>query len=295
MEGKIIKGIAGFYYVNDGFGRVYACKAKGIFRNKKIKPLVGDDVEVSVLSEEEREGNIDQILPRRNALIRPAVSNVDQALVVFAVCRPAPNLNLLDRFLVEMERQGIPATLCFNKVDLCRAGEGGPDEGLRRAYEAAGYPILFISTYDGRGIDAVRGMLKGRTTVLAGPSGVGKSTLTNVLCPGAGMETGGLSQKIERGRHTTRHSELFFVEERTYLMDTPGFSSLFVDGMEADQLGGYFPEFAPYVDGCRFLGCAHMAEPVCGVKEAVGQGLIARSRYENYQLMYQELKQKKRY
>ena len=292
MRGKIVKGIAGFYYVHDGKSRLYQCKAKGIFRNRKVKPLVGDNVEFSVLDEAAGEGNIDEILPRANELVRPASANVDQALVVFALAHPAPNLNLLDRFLVMMEIRRLPVLLCFNKTDLC-----GEEEMVRyRAiYEAAGYEVLFISTKDGSGMDELCARLDRKTTVLAGPSGVGKSSLTNWIHPQALMETGDISKKIERGKHTTRHSELFCVGEDTFLMDTPGFSSMYVEELEANELKDYFPEFASFEDDCKFLGCVHVGEKVCGVKQALREGKLAKSRYDNYLLMYQELKEKRRY
>lgn len=292
MTGKIIKGIAGFYYVNDGENRVYQCRAKGIFRNRKIKPLVGDNVEFSILDEEAGEGNIDEILPRKNALVRPAASNVDQALVLFALTHPSPNLNLLDRFLVMMAMEEIPVVICFNKADL---GDGAMEEEYKKIYEGAGYEVHFISARTDLGMDQVRELLRGRTTVLAGPSGVGKSSLTNRIQPEASMETGGISRKIERGKHTTRHSELFFVEKDTYMMDTPGFSSMYTPEIEASELKEFFPEFAEFEDECRFLGCVHIGERVCGVKEAVKEGKISLSRYENYRLIYEELKQKRRY
>ena len=292
MTGKIIKGIAGFYYVNDGENRVYQCRAKGIFRNRKIKPLVGDNVEFSILDEEAGEGNIDEILPRKNALVRPAAANVDQALVLFALTQPSPNLNLLDRFLVMMAMEEIPVVICFNKADL---GDGTMEEEYKKIYEGAGYEVHFISARTDLGMDQVRELLRGRTTVLAGPSGVGKSSLTNRIQPKASMETGGISRKIERGKHTTRHSELFFVEKDTYMMDTPGFSSMYTPEIEASELKEFFPEFAEFEDECRFLGCVHIGERVCGVKEAVKEGKISLSRYENYRLIYEELKQKRRY
>ena len=292
MTGKIIKGIAGFYYVNDGENRVYQCRAKGIFRNRKIKPLVGDNVEFSILDEEAGEGNIDEILPRKNALVRPAAANVDQALVLFALTQPSPNLNLLDRFLVMMAMEKIPVVICFNKADL---GDGAMEEEYKKIYEGAGYEVHFISARTDLGMDQVRELLRGRTTVLAGPSGVGKSSLTNRIQPEASMETGGISRKIERGKHTTRHSELFFVEKDTYMMDTPGFSSMFTPDIEANELKDYFPEFAQYEDDCKVLGCVHIGEKVCGVKDAVAEGKISKSRYDNYRLMYEELKQKRRY
>ncbi|HJA71812.1 MAG TPA: ribosome small subunit-dependent GTPase A [Candidatus Lachnoclostridium stercoravium] len=292
MTGKIIKGIAGFYYVHDGKSDVFQCKAKGVFRNRKIKPLVGDDVEFEITDEKDKEGNITEILPRKNSLIRPAVANIDQAIVVFALMDPEPNLNLLDRFLVMMETQQIPVTICFNKADLTKAGE---EEKYRAIYEPAGYDVIFISVYEKEGMDEIRKRIAGKTTVLAGPSGVGKSSLTNCLYPEAEMETGSVSEKIRRGRHTTRHSQLFFLGEKTFMMDTPGFSSMYVEDMEAGDLKEYFPEFKQYEDGCRFLGCVHVGEKICGIKEAVEGGKISRSRYDNYVLMYQELKEKRRY
>ncbi len=293
MTGKIIKGIAGFYYVHDRVDRVYECKAKGIFRKWGIKPVVGDDVEFTVLDPETGEGNIDQILPRRNQLVRPASANVDQALVVFAVTQPDPNLNLLDRFLVMMEVQDIPVQICFNKSDLAGADKQAEYAAI---YEKAGYPVYFTSTYDQAGIGEIHHLLQGKTTILAGPSGVGKSSLTNLLQPEAEMETGSISQKIKRGKHTTRHAELFCVEPDTYLMDTPGFSSMYLEDLEPQQLKAYFPEFGEPGQQCRFgSGCVHVGEPVCGVKQAVEQGGISRSRYENYRLLYQELKDKRRY
>lgn len=293
MKGKIIKGIAGFYYVHDGRSKVYECKAKGIFRNQKIKPLVGDDVLFAVLDEADQEGNIETICPRKNQLIRPAAANVDQALVIFAVTDPEPNLNLLDRFLVMMLSQDIPVSICFNKKDLADEAQ---IEKYRRIYEAAGYPVYFTTTCqaDG-GLDRIRGLLRGRTTVLAGPSGVGKSSLTNLIQPEAGMEIGVISEKIRRGKHTTRHAELFYVEEDTYLVDTPGFSSMYLEQMEANELKDYFPEFTPFTDDCRYLGCVHINEPVCGVKEAAAAGSISNERYHNYRLLYQEIKDKRRY
>lgn len=292
MTGKIVKGIAGFYYVHDGRDQVYECKAKGIFRKEKIKPLVGDDVEFTVLDETEKTGNISRIKDRRNTLIRPAVSNVDQALVVFAVADPLPNLNLLDRFLVMMERQEIPVILCFNKLDLTKSGEA---ERIERIYGPAGYPVHFVSVYENEGLNALRKLIAGKTTVLAGPSGVGKSSITNVIQPAAAMEIGTVSEKIRRGKHTTRHSELFFVEAHTYMMDTPGFSSMYLMDLKPEELKDYFPEFARYEEDCRFLGCVHMGEKVCGVKRAAAEGKISESRYENYRLLYQELKEKRRY
>ena len=292
MKGKICKGIAGFYYVHDGHSRIYECKAKGIFRNQKIKPLPGDNVEFTVLSEAESEGSITAILPRKNQLIRPAVSNVDQALVVFALTSPEPNFNLLDRFLISMEQQNLPTVICFNKQDL---DSGAKEQECWERYRGSGNTVVFASVQQEEGMESIRELLRGRTSVLAGPSGVGKSSLMNHLQPEAAMETGAISEKIQRGRHTTRHSELFYLEEDTFLMDTTGFTSLNITGIEAGDLHGYFPEFLPYEANCRFLDCVHVGERDCGVKKALEEGKICRGRYENYLQIYQELKDKKKY
>ncbi len=292
MQGKIIKGIAGFYYVHvEGHG-VYECKAKGIFRKDHVKPLVGDDVLVDVLDEEEMLGNIRQILPRRSALVRPAVANVDQALIIFAIVKPNPNFNLLDRFLIRMERQKLPTIICFNKQDIASAQE---KEALRHSYETCGYKVLFMSALENEGIEEVRKLLTGKTTTVAGPSGVGKSSLINKLVPTANMKTGDISVKIERGKHTTRHSEIIALGEGTYIVDTPGFTSLEISEITKEELGQYYPEFVQYEPYCKFSGCAHINEPSCGVKDAVAEGRISKERYDNYKTLYQELKELKRY
>lgn len=292
MQGKIIKGIAGFYYVHTSEGIIYECKAKGAFRNQKIKPLVGDNVEIAIVDEEHQKGNIVEIMKRKNALIRPAVANVDQALVLFAAMDPEPNLNLLDRFLIMMERQHVTTHICFNKADLV---DEDKIEKLSRLYKSCGYKVFITSTYEKHGIDDILNLLKNKTTVLAGPSGVGKSSLVNIIKPEANMETGGISEKIRRGKHTTRHSEFFAISERSYILDTPGFSSIYVEDMEPEDLKLYFPEFEPFEEGCKFTGCVHIGEKVCGIKKAYEEGTIPSSRYENYTLLYNELKDKRRY
>ena len=290
MNGKIIKGIAGFYYVHTSAGLV-ECKAKGIFRKDKIKPLVGDDVEIELTGETPLTGNIVQILPRRNALIRPASANIDQALVIFAIVKPNPNYNLLDRFLITMEKQKLKAVICFNKKDIA-----APEERreLEEAYGRCGYRVLFVSGTGRQGMDEIRKCLKGKTTVVAGPSGVGKSTIINALYPEANMETGEISRKIDRGKHTTRHAQLFALDEDTFIMDTPGFTSLSLGEMEKEELQGYYPEFAEYEKNCRFGGCAHISEPVCGIKDALAEGKISQVRYHNYVVLYEELKNKRK-
>lgn len=292
MQGKIIKGIAGFYYVHIPGKGVYECKAKGVFRKDKKKPLVGDDVEIQILKEEEKKGNIEILLPRKSELIRPAVANIDQALVIFSIVKPQPNFNLLDRFLIMMEQQGIPCIICFNKADIDEEKEGDAYEAI---YQVCGYQTLKVSAKEGQGVAELKTLLHDKTTTVAGPSGVGKSSLVNELQSGIRMETGDISAKIERGKHTTRHSELIAIEDNTYILDTPGFSSLGLFDMEKEELAGFYPEFAKYECYCRFGGCAHISEPVCGIKEAVADGEISRLRYENYKLLYEELKERKKY
>lgn len=297
MQGKIIKGISGFYYVYVAGTGVYECKARGIFRRQGVKPLVGDIAEIAVLDEKERTGNVEKLLPRRNALVRPAVANIDMALVIFAAAKPAPNLNLLDRFLCMMEFQKVSSAICFNKCDLVGEEER---EKLRGIYGAAGYPIFFVSAMTGENLPLLLQLLEGKTTSAAGPSGVGKSSLINGLQSGVHMPTGGISEKIERGRHTTRHSQIIPISDvpgknPTYIVDTPGFSSMDVPGLEREELWTCYPEFAQYEPDCRFIGCSHIGEPDCGVKQAVADGKISPVRYENYKLLYEEMKSIRKY
>jgi ribosome biogenesis GTPase len=291
MQGKIIKGIAGFYYVRTQSG-IYECKARGVFRKEGKKPLVGDEVEIQVLDEEKKEGNLEKILPRKNQLYRPAAANVDQAVVIFALNHPKPNFMLLDRFLVTMEQQEVPTVVCFNKKDL---GTEEELQLLRETYELAGYPVLIISASREEGIQELKDLLRGKTSVVAGPSGVGKSSMTNLLQNEVFMETGEISKKLRRGKHTTRHSQLIEIGEDSYLMDTPGFSSLFVENVEKEELKKYFPEFHKYEGSCRFQGCVHIHEPDCKVKEALKEGKVSPIRYDNYVELYNEIKERRRH
>lgn len=292
MIGKITKGIAGFYYVHGEDGVLYECKAKGVFRKDGIKPLVGDNVRISVLDEEKRLGNLEEILPRSSELLRPAAANIDQVLVVFAAAKPAPNFNLLDRFLIRMGLENIPVAVGFNKCELVSEESRKENEAV---YRSAGYPVYSFSVKEESGLCELQKALEGKTTALAGPSGVGKSSLLNFLCPQAEMETGDVSRKIERGRHTTRHAELFVLHPNTYVMDTPGFSSLYVNEIPAQELWKYFPEMREAEKECRFTGCSHMEEPDCGVKNRVKSGEIKKQRYESYRQLYTELNGIKRY
>lgn len=292
MQGKIIKGIAGFYYVHVPDSGIYECKAKGVFRRDNKKPLVGDDCLVDVLDESEKLGNIRELLPRISELVRPAVANVDQALVIFAICKPQPNFNLLDRFLIMMQQQKIPCVICFNKLDM---DEDCLGKTYARIYSKCGYRVLNVSASSRQGMDELRELLSGRTTTVAGPSGVGKSSIINNLQSGVVMETGAVSRKIERGKHTTRHTELIAISADTYILDTPGFSSLGLFDLEKEELAVFYPEFIPYEQNCRFGGCSHISEPVCGIKKALEEGKISRLRYANYCQLYDELKNRRKY
>lgn len=291
MEGRIVKTLADFYYVFFE-GRTYQCKAKGIFRKEKIVPLVGDRVEFILTNAEDIEGNVTEILPRKSQLNRPAVANIDAVLLVFAVKSPEPNFYLLDRFLAIMEDKGIETVIVFNKGDLDEEALGG---AYKKAYMDVGYRCILTSAESGEGMDIIRNAISGKTVSVAGPSGVGKSTIINKLTGRQVMETGSVSAKNLRGKQTTRHTELVPLFENTFIVDTPGFSSTDITGIGIEDLSYCFPEFRKPMEECRFAGCAHINEPDCGIKEALNQGIIQNSRYENYIKMYNELKNQKQY
>lgn len=295
MQGRIMKGVGGFYYVRPHHDRndvLFECRAKGIFRNKNIKPSVGDNVDFEITDSVAFTGNITAVHERKNTLIRPAVTNVDQAVIIFALSEPEPNFNLLDRFLIMMAMQCVSTVICLNKSDL-------KDEGYakekKNVYEQAGYRVVICSTYDGSGLDDLRKLTSSKTTVFAGPSGVGKSSVLNGLKPEAEAKTGNLSEKIKRGKHTTRHSELICIYDDTYIMDTPGFSSLYIPDIEAVKLKEYYGEFSKYSSGCRYNGCLHINEPDCKVKLALEEGFISKLRYDNYIQLYNEIKNRRKW
>lgn len=293
MKTKIIKAIAGFYYCMDmETGDVYECRAKGIFRKEKKKPLVGDLCEISVIDKAGLTGNVDVLLPRKNELIRPAVANVDRVLLIFAVAKPDPNLNLLDRYLCLMMSQNVPVTVAFNKCDI--ADPGAIDE-IKGIYDGSGCDIEFISVKNDINIGRIADLIKGQQVVLSGPSGVGKSSLINALIPEAGRETGFLSAKNDRGKQTTRDTVIVEAGPDTSIIDSPGFSSLELTDIEPYDLASYFPEFDDYTDECRFPDCVHIGERDCGVKQAVSNGDISDSRYTNYVQIYGSLKANMRY
>jgi len=291
LEGIIMKGIAGFYYVKSG-ETIYECKARGIFKKKKITPLVGDKVQINITCEEKNKGVIEKISKRSVELTRPQVANVDQVVIVFAVTQPEPNINLLDKLLVLSEYHGLDSILCFNKIDL-------DSESLIKKYidiyGKTGYQVIVSSTYNNTGIQNVRDILKDKITVFAGPSGVGKSSLLNEIQEGLQLQTGELSQKIKRGKHTTRHTELIDLDFGGCVVDTPGFTSLDINFIELEELKEYFREFEEYEEQCKFKNCEHINEPVCGIKKAVAEGHISKSRYESYLYFIDAIKEHRRY
>ena len=290
MKGRIVKGIGGFYYVDTDEG-LFTCRAKGLFRHDKMKPLVGDHVEIDIVPGEEMTGNVSEILPRSNELVRPNVSNVDQALIIFALASPEPNFVTLDKMILQYRAQGIPVLICFNKEDL--AGDVLAD-GVSSDYRECGCRIFITSARQNEGIDELVSALKGKTTTVAGPSGVGKSSIINCITCCDLQKTGEISEKLARGKHTTRHSEIIRIMEDTYIVDTPGFGSFELFDIGPEELAGYYEEFSDH-SSCRFTPCSHTHEPDCGVKAATEAGEISRLRYENYVYIYNELTRSRRY
>lgn len=287
MKGKILKGIGGFYYIKTE-DEIIECKARGNFRYQGLKPMVGDNVEIVV---EKGKGRIEKIFDRSSELIRPTVSNVTLAFVVFAIKNPDLNFDLLNRFLLLCESNNIEAVVCLNKVDLVDEEEKNI---LKEKINEIGYEVLFINAKAGMGIESLREKIKDNVTVLCGPSGAGKSTLINKLTDREHMETGEVSEKLGRGKHTTRHSELIPVEGG-YIVDTPGFSTLDVNFIEKEDLKESFPDFYEYNNSCKFRGCLHYKEPGCSVKEAVENGEINKFRYDFYIRTLEEIMSGRKY
>ena len=289
LTGTIVKGIGGFYYVKTEEGLI-ECRARGRFRRAGESPMVGDRVRIVRMAEDAQKGSVDAILPRKNMFIRPPVANIDQLIITIAAANPEPNLLLADQLAVTAEAMGVRPVICVNKLDLNEEGA----QTIAGIYQKAGYPVLLVSAREDVGTEQLKAVLQDKITALAGNSGVGKSSLLNCL-NSLELETGDVSRKTQRGRHTTRHTELFELPFGGYVFDTPGFSSYAAEGLRPEEMASLFPEIAKAEGGCRFSGCAHVAEPGCSVKEAVGRGEIAPSRYENYCAFYQAAKAAKKW
>lgn len=292
LEGIIIKGIGGFYYVKTEEG-IYECRARGVFREKNITPIVGDKVAIRV-NKEDNTGYVEEVFERSSQLIRPPVANVSQAIIVMSIKKPNINYWLLDRFLVMAEHEGLNICILINKIDLARKDEIKEVEDI---YAKTQYPIIKASTITNEGMDELKEVLRNNITVFAGPSGVGKSSILNKLRPDFKLKVGDISKKANRGNHTTRHVELLKMDmENTYVLDTPGFSSLNLSFIEDEvELGGYFREIAKFSEMCKFTGCLHDKEPDCEVKRQVEIGNISEQRYNNYLQFLEEIKNIRRY
>ncbi len=292
-EGLILKGIGGFYYikVNDD---VIECKARGKFRKDEVVPMVGDYVDITMSDHEHLKGNIEKIYPRKTVLIRPAVANVDQVVIVVAVASPKPNVTLVDKFLLAAEHQNLDIIICFNKIDLDKKNKY---IDLYNIYTRAGYKTVCTSSKTKEGVKDLRKLFHGKSTVFAGASGVGKSSLLNVIDARFSLQTGEISKKIRRGKHTTRHVELLAITEESYVVDTPGFSSIDLMNIPKDELAILFKEFRAYLPLCRFRGCSHTSELGCAIINAVENGEIDHARFQNYKYFYNQLREleKQRY
>lgn len=285
-SGVIIKGIGGFYYVRTPEG-LYECRARGIFRKEGLTPLPGDNVTISISDEISKKGNLDEILERDSCLVRPAVANVNQVAIVLSAKSPQPDLGLLDKLLITAEHKKIDIIVCLNKIDL---DEEKDYEKILLAYAKTDYKIILLSTKINVGLNDLKEAIRGKITVFSGQSGVGKSTILNKIMDSWVMETGAISERNERGKHTTRHAELIELDCGGYIVDTPGFSSFELEGVKFDELQNFFPEFSDFLDKCRFTGCSHISEPECALKEAVKSGHISMNRYERYIQIYNSLK-----
>lgn len=290
IKGIIIKGIGGFYYVKTE-SEVVECRARGVFREENLTPLVGDKVRIRI-SEEDNSGYIEEIYPRASRLLRPPVANITQAIIVMSIKKPDINTWLLDRFLIMAEHENLEIVICINKSDL----QTEKALELKSIYEKLGYKVINTSTLTGLGVDELNDVLGNNISVFAGPSGAGKSSLLNAVNKDFKLETGDVSTKTKRGKHTTRHVELLELRHSTFVLDSPGFSSLNIDFIQDEaNLRNYFREIYKYGENCRFISCLHLNEPDCAVKKEVEAGKIHRERYENYLLFLEEIKNIRRY
>lgn len=287
-QGIIVKAISGFYYVQDG-DIVRQCRARGVFKKNGINPLVGDRVKFTPIGG--KEGVVEEVLPRKIELVRPPIANIDQAILTFSAKEPDFNKKLLDRMLVQVERVGLPAVIIVTKIDLLE--EPSLAEEWLQPYRDMGYQTVSVSTESGEGLEQVRDLLRGKLSTLAGNSGVGKSTLINTLVPGMNLNIGEISQKLGRGRHTTRHSEIFLIGEETYIIDTPGFATLEFTDLEPDRMRECFREVWQIGQDCSYRSCLHETEEGCAVRTAAESGKMSIDRYNHYLEFLAEVKEAK--
>ena len=291
IEGIITKGVGGNYYIDIG-NKIIECRARGLFRLKNIKPLVGDKVLIRITEEDEDAGYIEEIMERKSEIKRPPIANAQQLVVIFSVINPEPSFLLLDKLLIAAKSNNLDPVICINKLDLA---EEGQKEYILNIYKNTGYKIIFTSKYNEDSLQGLKNILKDKLNVFSGPSGVGKSSLMNAIEPDFYLETGEISEKLKRGRHTTRHAEIFKLSFGGYAVDTPGFSSFELEGIDEYSLKNYYPEIVKYDEGCKFLDCLHYKEPDCAVKEAFNNDLISEVRYNNYIKLLEQIKESKPY
>lgn len=291
IEGIIIRGVGGNYYVDIG-NDLIECRARGLFRLKNIKPLVGDKVLIRLTEEDETQGYIEEIKTRTNEMVRPPIANAQQLLIFFAVTNPEPSFLLLDKLLIAAETNNLKPVICFNKCDLA-------DENLKKEFRDifinTDYEVLFTSKHDESSLNKLKQILKDKLSVFSGPSGVGKSSIMNAVQPDFQLKTGEISDKLKRGKHTTRHAEIYKLDFGGYVVDTPGFSSFELEGIKEFDLKEYYPEIKKYDSGCKFADCLHHKEPKCVIKDAVENKLISKTRYNNYIRLLEEIRKIKVY
>ena len=291
IEGIITKGVGGNYYVDIG-NKIIECRARGLFRLKNIKPLVGDIVLIRITEEDENSGYIEEIKDRTNEIKRPTVANAQQLIIIFAVKNPEPSFLLLDKLLIAAEVNNLKPVICFNKADLADEEQ---KENILNILKNTGYKIIFTSKYNEDSLIELKNILKDKLNVFSGPSGVGKSSIMNAVQPDFILKTGEISEKLKRGKHTTRHAEIYKLSFGGYAVDTPGFSSFELEGIDEYNLKNYYPEIVKYDEGCKFLDCLHNKEPNCAIKEAVSNNLISQTRYNNYIKLLEQIKSNKPY
>lgn len=291
IEGVIIRGVGGNYYVDIG-NDLIECRARGLFRLKNIKPLVGDKVLIRLTEEDEQQGYIEEIKERTNEMLRPPVANAEQLLIFFAVTNPEPSFLLLDKLLIAAETNNLKPIICFNKSDLATDNHKKEIENI---FVNTDYKVVFTSKHDESSLNELKNILKDKLSVFSGPSGVGKSSIMNAVQPDFQLKTGEISDKLKRGKHTTRHAEIYKLDFGGYVVDTPGFSSFELEGLGEYDIKEYYPEIKKYDSGCRFADCLHNKEPNCVIKDAVKDGLISETRYHNYVRLLEEIRKIKLY